>query len=724
MAELASATSKPVTSRDPTRFQVSELCAIMESYLEPEQVRDVYRSYLFSAEAHSGQTRLTGEPYINHPLAVAKTMAEMHMDADSIMAAILHDVIEDTPTAKEQLAAEFGKDVAELVDGVSKLTHLTFESKAEAQAANFRKMMLAMVKDIRVVMVKLADRLHNMRTLSVMPADKRKRIARETLEIYAPIAQRLGMNALRVELEQLGFQTLYPMRYRIIEEAVRRTRGHRKEVMNKIEAGICEALEQAGIESRIYGREKNLYSIYKKMQSKRLSFAEVFDVFAIRLVVGDVDTCYRALGVIHNLFKPVPGRFKDYIAIPKVNGYQSLHTVLFSPHGVSIEAQIRTEEMDRIAQSGIAAHWLYKAGDHYSAKAQTRAQEWLKDVLEIQQSAGNSIEFLESVRVDLFPDEVYVFTPVGEIMELPHGATAVDFAYAVHSDVGNTCVAVKIDRRLAPLSSVLASGQTVEVITAPGARPNAAWLNFVVTAKARAAIRHALKNLKSEEAVQLGSRLLDKALASHDSSLGKIHNKHLRATLKEIGVKKMDALLEDIGLGNRMAPLIARRLLSMEDDSQQLVEERAGRPRALEIKGTEGMVVTFAKCCHPIPGDPIVGAMSTGRGLVIHRDSCSNLTRQRSRPDQTIHVEWSKNADAEFSAAIRVVCVNQRGMLATVAAKIADMGSNIENVSFEERVGSTSTITFQQTVKSRKDLARLMRAIRNHPQVYKVMRLR
>ncbi|MEN8129251.1 MAG: bifunctional GTP diphosphokinase/guanosine-3',5'-bis pyrophosphate 3'-pyrophosphohydrolase [Pseudomonadota bacterium] len=723
MENVAKTTSSSLLSPDSTRFLISNLCSILETYLEPVEVREVYCAYLYGAEAHEGQTRLTGEPYIYHPLAVAKTMAEMRMDAQSIIAAILHDVIEDTLTVKSQIEEEFGTDVAQLVDGVSKLTHLTFKTRAEAQAENFHKMMLAMVKDVRVIMIKLADRLHNMHTLGAMLPHKRWRIARETLEIYAPIAQRLGMNTIRVELEQLGFQYLYPMRYKVLEKAVNRSRGNRKELMRKVEATICNRLEEVDIEARIYGREKNLYSIYKKMRQKRLSFRDVYDVFAIRMVVEDVDTCYRTLGTIHNLYKPVPGKFKDYIAIPKVNGYQSLHTILFGPHGIPIEVQIRSDEMDRIAQVGIAAHWLYKTGDSINARAQARTREWLRNILELQKSAGNSLEFLEHVKVDLFPDEVYVFTPAGEIRALPRGATAVDYGYSVHTDIGNTCVAVKIDRRLAPLSTVLQSGQTVEVITAPQARPNPLWLNFVVTGKARSNIRHHLKNLKKGEALHLGRRLLNKALARYDLSIKKLNGKQIDDLLNDLHVETLQTLLEDIGLGNRMAQLIARRL-----DNPQIKSPKGGKKDAeskpLPIKGTEGMVLQYGKCCYPIPGDPIIGMMSAGRGLVIHRENCRNVTGDRRRPDKWVQIYWSDNIEGEYTAIIRALAPNQRGMLASLAAKISDQNSNIENVTLDERDGSTTNITFQLTVKNRKHLAHIMRLIRKTPQVYKVMRIR
>jgi GTP diphosphokinase / guanosine-3',5'-bis(diphosphate) 3'-diphosphatase len=705
-------------SPEATRFLASDLCAILETYLEPDQIREVYRAYIFGAEAHEGQTRLSGEPYIYHPLAVAKTMAEMRMDHNSIMAAILHDVIEDTPTAKEQLEKEFGSEVAELVDGVSKLTHLKFESKAEAQAENFRKMMLAMTSDLRVILVKLADRLHNMRTLGVMRPEKRRRIACETLEIYSPIAQRLGMNSMRRELELLGFEAMYPCRYKVLNEQVRKASGNRREPILQIEASICNRMEEAGIEARIFGREKNLYSIYRKMRDKHLSFDEVFDVFALRIVVESVDTCYRCLGIIHNLYKPVPGRFKDYIAIPKANGYQSLHTTLFGPHGVPIEVQIRTREMDHVAESGIAAHWLYKTGDQHSASAQARARQWLKGILEMQKSAGNSLEFLEHVKADLFPDEIYVFTPRGDIMELPRGATAVDFSYAVHTDIGNSCVAVKINRRLAPLSTQLESGETVEIITAPGARPNPAWLDFVVTAKARSNIRHYLKHLQDEEAIKLGRRLLDKVLGLYDLELDKLPEGRMEELLGEFGVSSADELLRDIGLGNRMPVLVARKLAGVEEETES--DQGTGKP--LNIRGTEGMVVNYAKCCHPIPGDPIIGVITSGRGMVIHREDCPNVSDLRGRPDKGLSVQWDENISGEFPVAIRLQTVNRRGVLAALASQIADQESNIENVNIEERDAQTTTITFTLSVRGRGHLARIMRHLRQVPEVVRIQR--
>ena len=714
-----------LNANSPSRFLVSELCELLDSYLDAGQVKDVYRAYLFSAEAHEGQKRLTGEPYIYHPLAVAKIMAEMRMDGQSIAAAILHDVIEDTPTAKEQITDQFGEEIAELVDGVSKLTNLEFSSRAEAQAENFRKMMLAMVRDIRIIIIKLADRMHNLRTISVMRTEKRRRIAKETLDIYIPIAQRVGMHKIRLELERLAFQALYPLRYAVLENVIRKNRGNRKEVMRSVEASICTQLEKANIESRIFGREKNLYSIYKKMRAKHLSFSEVYDVYAIRLLVKDVDTCYRTLGVIHNLYKPVPGRFKDYIAIPKKNAYQSLHTVLFGPHGIVIEVQIRTEEMDVIAESGIAAHWIYKSKSdaEESPKPTASTRKWLQEILEIQQSTGTSIEFLESVKVDLFPDEIYVFTPAGDIFALPRGSSALDFAYAVHSDLGNTCVAVKVDRRISPLSLQLENGQTVEVISTPSASPKPSWLNFVTTNKARVNIRHYLKNLQREEAMTLGEQLIAKALSMYNKSLDDIRQKDINRLLKSVNLESMEDLYAEVGLGERVAELTIRNLLNL-DNVQPKRKGKWRRQVPLAIRGTEGVLVNFAKCCLPIPGDPIIGTMTSGKGLVIHRESCRNVDRKSAFKDKWIPVSWSDENAQEFIAEVRAQTANQRGVLATLAARIAGAGSNIENIVFEERDGTSTTITFLFSVQDRKHLAKIIRTLRAAPNVYKVSRTR
>lgn len=706
-------------SSRPERFLVSDLCAMLERYLEIEDVKKVYRAYLFGADAHNGQLRASGEPYIFHPLSVARVLAEMHMDRDSIVAAILHDVIEDTGIGREQIAADFGEEVAALVDGVSKLTHLSFESKAEAQAANFRKMMLAMVSDLRVILVKLADRLHNMRTLGALRPAKRRRIARETLEIYAPIAQRLGMRRIRRELESLGFDALYPTRYRVLDASVKRVKGQRKELMRKVEAAMVHRLEEAKLSARIFGREKNLWSIYRKMRDKKLSFSEVFDVFAIRVVVEDIDTCYRVLGRVHTLYKPVPGRFKDYIAIPKANGYQSLHTTLFGLHGIPIEIQIRTEAMDKVAESGIAAHWHYKSNDEHSSSAQRRAHEWLKSLMDLQQNTGNALEFLENVKVDLFPDEVYIFTPKGEIMELPRGATGVDFAYAVHTDIGNSCIAVKIDRHLCPMSTPLASGQTVEVITAPNATPRSVWLSYAVTAKARHNIRHYLKSIEEGEAIKQGRLLLHKALEDQGVELSTLPGGRVSNLVETLGYDSSDRLFRDIGMGERLPRLVARELINTSDTLSGLT--RSDSP--ILIQGTEGMVLNFARCCSPIPGDPVVGLMTAGRGMVIHRNDCANLRRAGTSSDRMISVSWAVNTDAEFPARIRVLTASKRGVLASIAAVISAAYGDISNVEISDQDSMSSTINFTLNVRDRKHLAGIIRRMRRIPEVIKIHRV-
>lgn len=701
------------------RFLISDLCSMLDAYLEPDQVKQVYQAYLFGAAAHDGQTRMTGEPYIFHPLAVARVLAEMHMDTNCIIAAILHDVLEDTDVDHAQLASLFGETVADLVDGVSKLSHLNFGSKAEAQAESFRKMMLAMSKDIRVILVKLADRLHNMRTLGVMRPAKKRRIARETLEIYAPIAQRLGMRSLRRELELLGFEAHYPMRYRVLSDAVQRIKGQRKELVGLVEASVVKRMEEVGIESRISGREKNLYSIYRKMRDKNLLFQDLYDVFAFRVVVEDIDQCYRTLGALHTLYKPVPGRFKDYIAIPKSNGYQSLHTTLFGPHGIPIEVQIRTHDMDHVAEEGIAAHWYYKAGDQQSSAAQKRAHEWLKHLMDLQRNTGNALEFLENVKVDLFPDEVYVFTPGGDIMALPRGATGIDFAYAVHTDIGNSCVAVKIDRKLAPLSTTLQSGQTIEVIKAPNATPRSVWLNYATTAKARTNIRHYLKSLQSREAIEQGRMLLAHALEEHQYlSIDEVPELRISSILEQLEYESLDGLLRDIGLGNRLASMIAR-LLGNENEEE--TDEVLDKP--LTIKGTEGLIVNFGRCCTPIPGDPIVGAMTAGRGMVIHRSECKNLYRGGNETTKILAVQWAEEMDNDFPVNIRALTVNQRGVLANMATAVSGLQGDILDVTFSERDSMSTSINMSIAVRSRKHLADIIRKIRIIPEVLRITRV-
>jgi guanosine-3',5'-bis(diphosphate) 3'-pyrophosphohydrolase len=701
---------------------IDSLGDALSSYLPPNQVQMVRRAYFYAEQAHDGQLRRSGEPYVTHPLAVAFILAELRMDHQSLIAALLHDVIEDTGIGKSALAEQFTPSVAELVDGVSKLTKIEFQSKAEAQAENFQKMALAMARDIRVILVKLADRLHNMRTLGVLRPEKRRRIARETLDIYAPIANRLGMNSVRLEFEELGFAALHPMRSRRIQAAVRGARGNRKELVDKISGAISERLAHEGQPATVVGREKHLYGIYQKMRQKRKSFAEIMDVFAVRIVVDSVDSCYRVLGMIHSMYKPLPGQFKDYIAIPKSNGYQSLHTIVIGMHGVHIEVQIRTTEMEEMANNGIAAHWLYKSADDEPVRdSQLLARQWVQGLLEMQERAGNSLEFIEHVKVDLFPDEVYVFTPQGQILTLQSGATAIDFAYAVHTDLGDHCSACRINRQLAPLSEALQSGQTIEIITSPKAKPSPAWLNFVVTGKARSHIRHYLKHQRQTESVDLGRELLDKALRSLDSSLEQIKKRQIKNFLKQTGLADIDQVLEEIGLGNRVAFLTARGLLEGNTETDV---SHAGPTAPLVIAGTEGMMVNFAKCCHPIPGDPIIGHISAGRGLVVHRNSCNNIADIRNNRQKCIELQWAGDVTGEFSVEIRVVVENKRGIFATIANQIHAMEANIEHISSTEEDPSYSSVSLVLSVLSRVHLARVMRRIRAIKGVNKVVRPR
>ncbi|KTD01998.1 guanosine-3',5'-bis(diphosphate) 3'-pyrophosphohydrolase [Legionella geestiana] len=702
-----------------------ELHEELEHYLEPELIEKCRKAYLLAEKAHQGQMRRSGEPYITHPVAAALILARMRLDYQTIMATLLHDVVEDTGVSKETLQRQFGDEVTALVDGVTKLTKIKFESRAEAQAENFRKMVLAMVKDIRVIIVKLADRLHNMRTLGAMPAVKRRRIAIETLEIYAPIANRLGMHTLYVGLEDLGFQALYPMRYRAIKSAFDKARGNRRELTQQIEHDLQRTMETLGIPfQHVFGRQKHLYGIYRKMRQKRASFAEITDVFAFRVITADIDACYRVMGALHCTYKPVPQRFKDYIGIPKANGYQSLHTTLFGPFGVPLEVQIRTRDMDSVAENGVAAHWIYKSSGREINEAQLRAREWVQRLLELQRGSGNSLEFIENVKIDLFPDEIYVFTPKGHIMELPKGATPVDFAYTVHSDVGNTCVAAKVNRRLVPLSMPLVNGQTVEIITASDANPNPAWLNFVVTGKARSNIRHFLKTRQHSESVQLGKRLLEQALESLDCDYARVPPESMQAVMKDLNYKTTDELLHALGMGNQMPMVIARRLVADEERSKDEKSPEKDTCPPLAIKGTEGMVVQFADCCQPLPGDSIVGRFQQGRGIVVHTSDCPRLNPARSNPEQCIPLRWDENVRGEYWVDITVEVANQRGVLATLASAISDSESNIGNISVDPGDGCYNAVTFSISVRDRKHLARVMRRLRAYKIVTRLYRNR
>ena len=690
-------------------FLASDLRDTLGEYLSAPEIADIHKACRFGAQAHIGQTRRSGEPYIHHPIEVARTMAGLRLDKVTITAGLLHDVLEDTHVTRQKLRAEFGEEVARVVEGVSKLQGLDFESVEIEQAENFQKMMLAVAMDLRVILVKIADRLHNMRTLRHMPPHRQKAIARETLEIYAPLALRLGMGEVRLEFEDLAFKTLYPRRHRALAKGVRERAGNRLELMEKTIARIRLYLEESGIPCRVQGRQKHLYSIYRKMKEKNLSFSEVLDIFAVRLVVDNVEDCYRALGLMHNFYKPVPGRFKDYIAIPKANGYQSLHTILFGPQGVLMETQIRTREMDEVAQTGIAAYALYKINDSNRFAGTVKTQEWLQNLFSFQQGSNDSLEFMEHLKADLIPDDIYVFTPAGEIMSLPRKATALDFAFAVHTDLGLSASGVRINKRLSMLSTRLQSGQTVDIIVSNNARPNPGWLSFAVTAKARSAIRHYLKNIRDDEAAKLGKHLLNEALRNYQTSLGEIEKGWFDKILGLLGIAGRDALFREIGMGNQIPQLIAARLA----DSERMAERPVEIARSTVLRGARGLVVAYAKCCYPIPEDTVIGIMNPGRGLVVHRDGCPNATAARKRKDSVIPLQWTgENApDDEYSAAIRAVTRHQRGVLASIAARVAAMGSNIENISFEEYGTETAAITFVISVRSKTQLEKIMRKI-------------
>ena len=691
-------------------------------YLDPKEVDRIERAYHFSEKCHLGQMRQSGDPYITHPLAVANILADMRMDHESLMAALLHDVIEDTGVTKGQISRRFGRTVADLVDGVSKLGEVASASRAEQQAESFQKMTLAMSRDIRVMLVKLADRLHNMRTLGVLSPEKKRRIARETIDIYAPIAQRLGINDVRLEFEDLGFAAMYPLRHRRLREALKASRKNRKEVVSEIHQSIEMRLDKEMVKAKVKGREKHLWSIYLKMREKKKSFRDIMDVFAFRLIVENVDDCYRALGIIHNIYKPVPGEFKDYIAIPKANGYQSLHTVLVGMHGVIIEVQIRTTEMEAMANFGIAAHWEYKTGNSNIATSQKKAARWIQGLLEMQQQAGNSLEFLEHVKADLFPDEVYVFTPKGQIVELPLGATPIDFAYSVHTGLGNRCIACHVDGELTPLSEPLKSGQKVEIVSAAGAQPNPNWLNFVVTAKARSAIRHFLKNQQHDESVDLGKRLLDQALSNLGTSYNKLKKSQIKMLLKETGAPTFEFVLQQIGLGNRVPFAVANLMVPV--NKRQIVEDKKNSNLPVVIDATEGLLVQYGRCCHPIPGDPILGHLSPGKGLVIHHESCRNLKEIRRFPEKCMPLVWSSVVEGEFAVELKVEVTPERGFIAALAARMTEEDATIEHISVDEKDALTSIVDVVLTVKDRIHLADIMRRARSLKPVRKVYRVK
>ncbi|MDD4977211.1 MAG: bifunctional (p)ppGpp synthetase/guanosine-3',5'-bis(diphosphate) 3'-pyrophosphohydrolase [Gallionella sp.] len=690
----------------------------VSTYLKEQDVEYVRSAIEFSRVAHQGQMRHSGDPYVTHPIAVARILTPLHLDVQAIIAALLHDVIEDTPVTAAEVAERFGLPVAELVEGLSKLDKIHFETREDAQAENFRKMLLAMARDVRVILIKLADRLHNMRTLGSMSREKCERIASETMEIYAPIANRLGLNDIHHELQDLSFKHLHPNRYTVLAKALKVARGNRREVVNKILDAVRQRLQDWHIEADVSGREKNIYSIYKKMQIKSLAFSEVLDIYGFRVLVNDTNSCYVAIGALHSLFNPIPGKFKDYIAIPKLNGYQSLHTTLFGPFGTPIEVQIRTHEMHKIADAGVASHWLYKSGHESINDLHKKTHQWLQELLESLSQSSDSAEFLEHLKVDLFPDEVYVFTPKGKILSLPRGATAVDFAYSVHTDIGNRCVAVKVNFELVPLRSELRNGDRVEIITAAHAKPNPAWLNYVTTSKARSHIRHFLKTMQSGESAQLGERLLNQALASLKVSQQDISEEHWQRLLRDTGVKSRQDMLADIGLGRRLNMVVARQLALIGETQQGETIPNS----VITIQGTEGMAVQFAKCCRPIPGDPIIGVIKSGQGLVVHTHDCPTLRRGKSG-EQWLDVAWDKDIHRNFVVAIKLLVANQRGVLAKVAAAISEAESNIENVSFHNE-GEYTALYFTLEVGHRIHLAEVMRKLRKIQEVVRIIRVK
>jgi len=716
---------KPTTAALlPADSSDSALSLRLKKYLKTQDINQIWEGYRYAYKAHDGVVRKTGEPYIMHPVSVACVLADLHMDVPTILAALLHDVVEDTSITTNDIRIKFGQQVADLVDGVTKLDKIEFQSASQAQAENFRKMLLAMSQDVRVILVKLADRLHNMQTLEAMNPDKQKLIAKETLDIYAPIANRLGLNDIFQELEDLSFKYLYPMRYSAISKAVKAARGNRKEVVNKILDSIKQQMENHHIEVEISGREKHLYSIYKKMTGKSTNFSQIYDIYGFRVVVKDLPSCYLALGALHGLYKPIPSKFKDYIAIPKANGYQSLHTTLFGPFGTPIEVQIRSSEMHNIADAGVAAHWLYKSSDAQLTALQQQTHQWLQRLLEIQSESVDSLDFLEHLKIDLFPDEVYVFTPKGKILALPKGATAVDFAYAVHSDIGNSCVAVRINQELAPLRTELHNGDNVEIITGAIAKPNTAWLNYVITGRARAHIRQFMKSQQSTDSAHIGERMLNQALRALHVDPVSITEVHWQKLIRDYAVKSKSEILSDIGLGKRQNVMVAHQLLAMTDNH---LEKHTKLPAmsldTITIRGTEGMAVQFAQCCRPIPGDPILGFINKDKGLVIHTHDCPSVRKFKLDPDKWLDVEWEPENQRLFKTNLNLTVANQPGMLAKIASGIADAGSNIDNVSVEEADGSAyANLYFTVQVRNRIHLAELMRGLRKIPDVVRINR--
>ena len=707
--------------------EIVEFTRHLGHYLPSPDIALVERAFEFSESAHRGQFRKSGEPYITHPLAVASILSEWRLDAEGLAAALLHDVMEDTSVTRGEIESTFGKPVAAIVDGLSKLDQIEFATREDAQAESFRKMLLAMARDVRVILIKLADRLHNMRTLDAMAPGHRKRIARETTDIYAPIANRLGLNALFLELQDLSFKHLYPLRYRILAHAIKMARGNRREVMNRLLDVIRDGLARANIAAVVTGREKTIYSVYKKMREKHYTFSQVFDIYGVRVLVADKSTCYAALGVLHELYKPIPGKFKDYIAIPKANGYQSLHTTLFGPFGTPLEAQLRTHDMHRVAEAGVAAHWLYKAGGQLDlAEAQRETHRWLQSLLEIQSESRDSKEFLEHVKGDLFPDEIYLFTPKGKIMALPRGATAVDFAYGVHTDIGHHCVAARINYELLPLRTELKNGDHVEILTSPTARPNPSWLSFVTTGKARSRIRHYLKGMQQKESAALGERMLNQALATLKVEPESITWDRWEGLAKEYGSKTQLEILADIGMGKRLSFVVAQALTRPAGKALEATSHADGSTKAaaLTLRGVEGVAIQYAKCCRPVPGDAIIGQFRKGQGLIVHLRDCATLRKQRIDGSELVDVEWAADVEGVFDCGVRVLVADRRGLLAELATAVGDSDANIDTVSMERPDGGDVAMFFGVQVRDRRHLANVMRALHRIPDVRRVHRAR
>jgi RelA/SpoT family (p)ppGpp synthetase len=687
------------------------------NYLGESGQEFVKKAYVFANIAHEEQLRRSGEPYINHPIAVAKTLADLRLDKESIAAGLLHDVLEDSMINPDLIAKEFGQNVLNLVDGVSKLDQLEYLENENTQAESFRKMMLAMIEDIRVILIKLSDRLHNVQTLDALDKNKQKKIARETLDIYAPIANRLGIYHMKTALEVDAFKYAYPFRQRILSSALKRRTGHQKKILRTIASRFQKNLNQAHIDAEIQSRKKELYSIYKKMKNRKLPFDQIIDVYGIRIIVEQVEECYQVLGLVHQIYKPIMDKFNDYIAIPRINGYQSLHTSLLGPGGTPIEVQIRTKAMNRVAESGIAAHWKYKTEEKNDVPPQIKAREWLATIEEIQ-GATHPEEFLESIKVDLYPDKVYVFTPKGKILRLPINSTCVDFAYAVHTDVGNSCIGAKIDRQQVPLRTIVQSGQTVEIITTKSSNPDPSWLNFIATAKARLNIRTYLKNLNTAETIALGKRLFNHALTMLGKKQRNISRKQLKNFLNDLGFKDSKDLYQSIGTGDKNPILMAQLLLGESESDDTLKEDNP-----LYIKGTEGVSVSFPKCCTPIPGDTVIGHLSKQRGLVVHRRNCKHVSSFIKDTSRWIGVEWSDSLEHNLSTDINVNIMHKPGSLAEVASTIADKGCNVEQVTIlDEHEDETIDLLFSIQLKNRLELAEVMRAIKKIKNVIKITR--